>query len=841
MANEHTGGSIDLDALVRSLVKERESSPENPAAEVSLTAATATVEPEKESFSAPVEEKRPASTEAETAEPVEEDAVYEPPLLCVTEAAPSRREKKRREKKKRRKEPEVAVEDWADWGLMPIGHSGSSAHSGLLADIPESPSDEPRPVEPTEKEQPPEETVDAPVETAAPAAEPSAGETQEELAATRVIAEPVTEKGIQAPAEKIFSGTEELPDQLSLEELVRVETVDDDISGELSPEEQLRQTRQEKIRDFVLAGEEEMNEPEEEAEEPEEELPEIEDFTGYEDAQAVRLELQYRLRMAGLSFLLTGLLEIVLLVLTLLTVLIGRSPITAMGFLTVQAFMLVLMGVLNFGTVSRGFSGAAALRANGDTPAAIVLIFSLLTVIACFFAPRETLPASPALAGLVMLFSSASQWVRQRRIRENFDFVAYKGEKFAASYVEDPEALQELSRHSGVDASVKVAFFHPADFLSDFLANSEGEDGADAWARWMVPVSAGAALLLSLILRLTGSLADFWAWVEAFGFFLCLASVPTLWAMQVSLWRSCRGMLAKGGFLVGYPAVQAFGCPDGVTLNVTELYPDESMLLHGIKTFSGAHIDDAILDAASLAVRAGGPLSRVFCRIIENKLELLSPVDSLVYEQGMGLSGWVGGRRVLVGNRRLLENHGVDVPSSDYEARYAQNGRRLVYLSTAGELSAMFVVSYLPDEEIGRALQDLTRARVSLMLRSNDQNITAETLCRDFQLDEYYVEVLPASVSRMYERLSEKETEAAPAVLASNGHIVGMARALTACHSLRMRTRILSAVATALSFGGLFLGGWWATHGLSGYGLPALVYMLAAAALTCVAPLFKKG
>lgn len=115
-----------------------------------------------------------------------------------------------------------------------------------------------------------------------------------------------------------------------------------------------------------------------------------------------------------------------------------------------------------------------------------------------------------------------------------------------------------------------------------------------------------------------------------------------------------------------------------------DLFPSESVLLHGIKTFSGARIDEALLEAAAVSIAAGGPLAGVFRRVIENKTDMLPPVDTLVYEQDMGLSGWVGGRRVLVGNRRLLENHGVDVPSRDYENRYAKDGRQLVYLSTAG-------------------------------------------------------------------------------------------------------------------------------------------------------------
>ena len=72
-------------------------------------------------------------------------------------------------------------------------------------------------------------------------------------------------------------------------------------------------------------------------------------------------------------------------------------------------------------------------------------------------------------------------------------------------------------------------------------------------------------------------------------------------------------------------------------------------------------------------------LSLIHIWVIENRTDILPAVDSLVYEQEMGLSGWVSGRRVLVGNRRLLENHGVDVPSRDYESRYTHDGRELVY------------------------------------------------------------------------------------------------------------------------------------------------------------------
>jgi hypothetical protein len=279
---------------------------------------------------------------------------------------------------------------------------------------------------------------------------------------------------------------------------------------------------------------------------------------------------------------------------------------------------------------------------------------------------------------------------------------------------------------------------------------------------------------------------------------------------------------------------------DALVVDIADLYPDESMLLHGIKTFSGTHIDDAILSAASLVVRAGGPLSMIFRRIIENKEELLHDVDSLVYEQGMGLSGWVDGRRVFVGNRRLLQNHGVDVPSSDYEARYAKDGRRLVYLSIAGQLSAMFVVSYLPDPEIQDALQDLCRSHVTLLVRSCDPNMTTNDLCTDFDLDEYYVDVLPAAAGRAYMQLAERASDRMPAVMASNGHILGTAWALSVCRSLSLKSLIALSVQALSAAIGLLLCLVWALQGTLSMFQP-LLFVLATFLLTLIAPLFKRA
>lgn len=604
---------------------------------------------------------------------------------------------------------------------------------------------------------------------------------------------------------------EQLPDQLSLEEMVRVEDIEPTdgtvvIEEDIDPEERLQLTREEKVREFTLSGdEEESNEPEDEAIDVTEGA-EIEDYTGYQDTETVSEELKYRCRTSLVSLLFTGLIQVVLLFFTSLTIKLDQPPLMSQNaYLLTHLFGLCIMMVLNFSTITRGLSGLFSLRANNDSAPAVASTVGLVEVIVHLLNPNAPLPYWTPLVGLLLLLSAVGHYAHECCVRRNFAFVSYPGDKYAAAVIEDDNALQEIGRRAVSDGEATVAYFRRTGFLTEYLANAYDDDCGDDWSRWVTPAALGLSVLLSLMALVGESVSGFMGWMSVFTGMVCLSMPLTMLAVQLPLSRCSRRMLANGGFLTGWKAVRLFGNLDALAVDIADLYPDESMRLHGIKTFSGTHIDEAILTAASLAVRSGGPLAMIFRRIIENKEELLYDVDSLVYEQGMGLSGWVDGRRVFVGNGRLLQNHGVDVPSADFEARYAKNGRRLVYISIAGQLSGMFVVSYLPDPEIQAALQELCRSRVTLLVRSCDPNITTSDLCESFELDEYYVDVLPASAGRMYVQLTEQPVESLPAVMASNGHILGTARVLSACRGMKVKARIALIVQTLIALLALIL------------------------------------
>lgn len=645
------------------------------------------------------------------------------------------------------------------------------------------------------------------------------------------------------PAEEQID--EELEGQLSWSDVTETEIPEEEpITEDAEMEEQLRLAREEKIRSFRMArgmklsGDEEENEPEEEPEAAEE--PEyLEDFTDYEDAQTVRSELYYRLNRGRIGAFVTLVWEVMLIC---TAVLFSVGVITNPYLYVVDSVVvLLIMMLINHALFRDGWEDLREGKAGSETAVGLVSALTLVHTLVQLFTPEAAdNRLLPALAGFGLLLAACNRQLHLRRIVRNFEFVAREGEKWAAKRVEDPKDANEIGRAAVAVGQPEVAYFRPVPFLHHYLGRAYERYEEAPFLQWYLPAMGIVSLLCALVYAIAfGSVGD------GFTLFvmLCALSAPVASGVAVSfpLLRGAKRIEKKGGMLVGQAAVERFGRLHALAVDAADLFPDHCMLLGGIKTFSGTRIDEAILDAAAVSITAGGPLSHVFRRIIQNRTDLLEEVDTLVYEQEMGLSGWVGGRRVLVGNRRLLENHGVDVPSRDYEMKYSRNGRQLVYLSTAGELSAMFIVTYDVDEEIAASVRAMNKEDITLLVRTCDPNVTQELICSTLGLDDYYVEILGTSARRRYEQLVGEEPTETDAELACDGSIGAKTAALTYANRLRVggKLALIAALVAAVLGAVLFALTSFLTGRLVSVLYP-LAYMLVSTLPALIIPLIKK-
>ena len=360
------------------------------------------------------------------------------------------------------------------------------------------------------------------------------------------------------------------------------------------------------------------------------------------------------------------------------------------------------------------------------------------------------------------MFNTVGKVLSAKRICDNFETLVSGRDQAALLPVHNKELARELTGQR--DETPRFCTSAKAKFFTRFLELSYRDDATESIARVVSPIVFLCSILVGVIaFLLTGRISDA---VTGFAAILCVASpFSATIAGALPVFRSCRALNERGSMMAGGYTAETFAETDSVLLDIEDLFPAGSIVLHAIKTFAQGRIDEAILDAASVICSTKSTLGSIFLNVVQGDRKLLRPVDTIIYEDGMGLSAWVGGKRVLIGNRELMINHGIDIPSHDYENKYVGGGKDILYLANSGILTAMFVLSYHADDEVYRSLGIMAGRGIRLVINCSDPNITTEKLSELFAYPESQLKLLSSKYQQKCAELTEeRETASAAAV-----------------------------------------------------------------------------
>ncbi len=229
--------------------------------------------------------------------------------------------------------------------------------------------------------------------------------------------------------------------------------------------------------------------------------------------------------------------------------------------------------------------------------------------------------------------------------------------------------------------------------------------------------------------------------------------------------------------LVGYEAVDKFADTNAIMIEADDLFPKGTVELKGIKTFGEQRIDKVLLDAASLMAQVGGPLSEVFLEVVKNHEDILPHVENVAYEDECGVVGWVSGRRILVGNRDLMNHYSVNVPAVPIDK---EHGHQLVYLAAGNEVVGAFVLAYHVSSEKNKKCSVWPK-RNRHHCKTTDPSVTAEFISQQFGIDIHAITVLSGPLVHTYNELTNKVEETSNAMFATKGKATCMMRVITAC------------------------------------------------------------
>lgn len=124
----------------------------------------------------------------------------------------------------------------------------------------------------------------------------------------------------------------------------------------------------------------------------------------------------------------------------------------------------------------------------------------------------------------------------------------------------------------------------------------------------------------------------------------------------------------------------------------------------------------------------------------------LTPMTASGFENvpGHGAVAQVGGRRVVVGNRRLLEREGVEPETlASRRQELAEGGRTAVMVAVDGIAAGVIGIADAVRDTSSAAVAELHELGVEVVMLTGDNAATAERIARRLGIDTVVAEVLP--------------------------------------------------------------------------------------------------
>ena len=368
---------------------------------------------------------------------------------------------------------------------------------------------------------------------------------------------------------------------------------------------------------------------------------------------------------------------------------------------------------------------------------------NLFTVAPSAVKPGETIVIRPGekvpMDGVVIEGSSS------------LDTVALTGESMPRSVQKGDEILSGCVNLTGLlkVCSTKEFAHSTVSKILDLVENaaenkSRSEGFITRFARVYTPIVVALALLVAVIPGIiTG---DWTSWIYR-GLLFLVVSCPCALVISVPLTffgglggASRKGILIKGSNLIdklaGVKTVvfdKTGTLTEGV-FEVTAIHPQlvtENELLH-----LAAHVERHSTHPIAMALRNAYPNEQDDCAIAD--------VEETA---GHGILATVNGRRVAVGNSKLMEKVGAQWRACHHEGT-------IIHVAIDGEYAGHIVISDRIKEDSSYGIARLKDLGVNkTVMLTGDQKAVAAAVAAKVGVDEYHAQLLPADKVQEVEKL----------------------------------------------------------------------------------------
>lgn len=516
------------------------------------------------------------------------------------------------------------------------------------------------------------------------------------------------------------------------------------------------------------------------------------DYQSRQDAKFVSKEISKNYKNLAVKATVFAVLFVVSLVLTVMERIQGDdifagSPYSGLIYCGVNLLILIITGLVAKPFIISGIKPLKTVKGNSDTAVSCAYIACLIQQVAAIFFANQfvgnNLHLYTSVVTLSFALSTVGRLVIVSRVKGNFKFLTSKSPAYAAKVFNDEDTARKML--SGTTASRSVVVYqHETDFLSDFLKISYAPDPSEELSGKLSPITLISSVFVGIVYGII--FKTFIGALSALAVMLCI-SIPicALLAGNVPLMLFCKKALQQGAMVSGYPSVRQFCDCDAFMVTAKQLYPKGSIKLNAIKDFAEFRVEDSHLAAAMILKDADSPLQYIFDDLVQENAHALPKVESVMYEDKLGLVGWVGGERVLIGNRKLLDRYNIYVEDAADETKYKNMGKQVTYIACSGQLVSMIVSTYTPDSKVKKSLARAQENGLCIIVSTTDPNITQDKISADYEIFYRTVKILSTGFAGTCNEVMTRKEETSRAYLATRGSLSSLMYSVTGSVSFK--------------------------------------------------------
>jgi len=284
------------------------------------------------------------------------------------------------------------------------------------------------------------------------------------------------------------------------------------------------------------------------------------------------------------------------------------------------------------------------------------------------------------------------------------------------------------------------------------MKKSKAENFITRFARYYTPIVCYAALALAVLpplvnLIILGQPAGWGDWITR-GLTFLVISCPCALVISIPLsffggigGASARGILVKGSIYL--ETLAESGC---VVFDKTGTLTKGVFELTAIHPADGVERDELLTVAALAESYSTHPISKSLKNACGKELDL-SCVNDVQEIAGHGVEAVVDGKKVDVGNVKLMKRLGIDVDPCELTGT-------VVYVAVDGKYAGQMIIGDVLKPTAKAALAGLKAAGVrKTVMLTGDSEAVAAKVAGELGVDEYHSELLPGDKVDWVEKL----------------------------------------------------------------------------------------